>query len=169
MKSLIISIACAIAFEGGSTRIAECDQRSSVAPPEDDDHDCGWRRKSVELEEKLEALMGQFEALKRQVLGKKSEKMPPMDREVRKKRPADPAETQAERRKNAELRATRVQTEDVPYKVPEAERVCPHCARRDLKPVGEGKESSIWDYVPGYFRRYRHPRERWPGHAGSTS
>lgn len=127
--------------------------------PEDDDHDCGWRRKSMELEEKLEAVIGQLEALKRQMLGKKSEKMPPMDREVRKKRPADPEATQSQRRKNAELRASRVQTKDVAHKVPDAEKVCPHCARHDLKPVGDGKESSVWDYVPGYFRRHRHVRE----------
>jgi transposase len=130
-----------------------------MALPDDAEHDCGWRRKAVELEAKLEDVIGQLEAIKRQVLGKKSDKMPPMNREVRKKRPADPAEAQAERRKNAELRAARVETKDVPHKAPEAERSCPHCARRDLRPVGEGKESFVWDYVPGYFRRYRHVRE----------
>ena len=66
--------------------------------------------------------------------GPKSEKLPPMDREVRKQRPADPAATQAARRKNAELRATRVVSEDVPHKVPHAERTCPKCS----SPVGEG-------------------------------
>lgn len=129
-----------------------------VIPP-DDDHDCGWKRIALELEAKVQDLAGQFEALKRQLLGKKSEKMPPMDREVRKKRPADPEETQAKRRRNAELRATKVTTTDVEHKVPDAERVCPHCSRRDLKPVGDSKESFSWDYVPGYFRRNRHLRE----------
>ena len=39
-----------------------------------------------------------------------------------------------------------------------------------LKPVGGGKESLVWDYVPGYFRRYRHVRETLsPARAGSTS
>ena len=44
--------------------------------------------------------------------------MPPMDREVGKKRQPDPAVTQERRRKNAELRATRAVTNDVQHAVP---------------------------------------------------
>jgi hypothetical protein len=85
----------------------------SIETPPPDDHECGWKLRAVglelrasELETKLEAVMGEMDALKRQIFGKKSEKMPPMDREVRKQRPADPEATQARRRKNAELRAS---------------------------------------------------------------
>jgi transposase len=113
----------------------------------------------VGLEAKLEVLVGEIDALKRQVFGKKSEKMPPMDREVRKQRPVDPAAVLDRRRKNAELRAAAVKTEDVTHKVPEAERRCPKCGKTDLGPVGKGKESIEWNYVPGYFRRCRHVRE----------
>lgn len=131
---------------------------------------CGWQAWALELEAKLAALqgemeakltvlMGEMEALKRQVFGKKSEKMPPMAREVRKQRPVDPAAVQERRRKNAELRASRVATEDVQHRVPEAERRCPKCGKTELKAVGQGKESIEWDYVPGYFRRRRHVRE----------
>jgi hypothetical protein len=74
-------------------------------------------------------VVGQLEALNRQVFGKKSEKMPPMDREVRKKRPPDPAVTQERRRKNAELRATRVVTNDVQHAVPADQRRCPYCGK----------------------------------------
>ena len=45
---------------------------------------CGWQAWAAGLEAKLEVLVGEIDALKRQVFGKKSEKMPPMDREVRK-------------------------------------------------------------------------------------
>ena len=65
--------------------------------PGPEDHDCGWKQRALELEDKLSAVVGQLEALNRQVFGKKSEKMPPMDREVRKKRPPDPAVTQERR------------------------------------------------------------------------
>ncbi len=104
-------------------------------------------------------LVGEIDALKRQVFGKKSEKMPPMDREVRKQRPVDQAVVLERRRKNAELRASAVQTEDVTHRVPEAKRRCPKCGKTDLKPVGKGKESTEWNYVPGYFRRCHHVRE----------
>src|SRR5450759_812165 len=85
--------------------------------------------------------------------------MPPMDREVRKQRPTDPEATQARRRKNAELRASRVETEDVHHKVPETDLQCPACGGAELKQVGAWKESYEWDYIPGRFRRRRHVRE----------
>jgi len=131
---------------------------STVTPPPDD-HECGWKKIALELTEKVADLDARLVAIQRQVFGKKSEKMPPMDREIRKQRPADPEATQARRRKNAELRASRVETEDVHHQVPEAERCCPKCERTDLKKVGGGKESFAWDYIPGYFRRRRHLRE----------
>jgi len=64
-----------------------------------------------------------------------------------------------ERTLNPELRATRVETETVEHKVPEADRSCPKCKGTQLRPVGAGKESIVVDYAPGYFRRRRHIRE----------
>jgi len=132
-----------------------------VVPPPDD-HDCGWKGWATDLAQRLAETEAKLAAIERRVLGPKSEKLPkvpPMDREVAKKRPPDPAATQAKRRKNAELRATRVVTEDVSYKVPESDRTCPRCASTDFHAVGPGKESFTTDYVPGYFRRRRHVRE----------
>ncbi len=116
-----------------------------------DDHDCGWKSLASELQEKLASIEAKMAAMERRVLGPKSEKMPPMDREVRKRRPVDPASTRATRRKNAELRATRVVSEEVVHKVPDAERKCPKCASTKLRAVGAGKGSDVLDYVPGYF------------------
>jgi transposase len=136
-----------------------------MGPPADD-HDCGWKTRATDLEAKLEETSAKLEevaakmaAMERRILGPKSEKLPAIDREVRKQRPVDPAATQATRRKNAELRATRVVSEDVPHKVPAAERTCPKCDGTDLRPVGDGKMSTVLDYVPGYFRRRQHIRE----------
>jgi len=130
-----------------------------MAPPPDDDHECGWKVFAKDLVEKMAELEAKMAAMERRVLGPKSEKLPPMDREVRKQRPADPAATQEKRRKNAELRATRVETETVEHKVPDADRTCPKCSGTKLRAVGAGKESIVVDYVPGYFRRRRHVRE----------
>lgn len=138
--------------------------------PLPDDHECGWKGRANELEQRLAETEAKMAALERRLLGPKSEKLPkvpPMDREVAKKRPPDPAATQAKRRKNAELRATRVVTEDVPHKVPDSDRTCPKCASTDLHPVGAGKESFTLDYVPGYFRRHRHVRETLACSCGS--
>jgi transposase len=136
-----------------------------MGPPADD-HDCGWKTRATDLEAKLQETSSKLEevaakmaAMERRILGPKSEKLPAIDREVRKQRPVDPAATQATRRKNAELRATRVVSEDVRHKVPPAERTCPKCDGTDLRPVGDGKVSTVLDYVPGYFRRRQHIRE----------
>src|SRR5256886_5166844 len=140
-----------------------------MGPPPDDDHTCGWKTRATDLEAKLEETAAKLEevaakmaAMERRILGPKSEKLPPMDREVRKQRPADPAATQAARRKNAELRATRVVSEDVPHKVPHAERTCPKCSSPDLRPVGAGKVSVVLHYVPAYFRRRQHILDTLP-------
>jgi len=133
-----------------------------MAPPPPDDHDCGWKSFAVELQEKLAEMEAKMAAMERRLLGPKSEKLrkvQPVEREVAKQRPADPATTQAKRRKNAELRAARVVTEDAKYKVPEAECRCPKCGSTKLRPLGEGKTTFTLDYVPGYFRRKRHIRE----------
>jgi transposase len=131
-----------------------------------DDHECGWKVWATDLEAKLEAssakldeMAAKMAAMERRILGPKSEKLPPIQKEVRKERPADPAAARATRRKNAELRATRVVTENVAHKVPPADRSCPKCDGTDLRPVGEGKTSTVLDYVPGYFRRRQHIRE----------
>jgi hypothetical protein len=37
--------------------------------PGPDNHDCGWKQRALELEEKLAIVVGQLEALNRQVFG----------------------------------------------------------------------------------------------------
>ncbi len=135
-------------------------------PPPSEDHDCGWKARAIGLEDdlaKMQDKIASFEekmaAMERRFLGKKSEKIVPVAADVRKVRPKDPAETQATRRANAELRATKVETEDKHHPVPAASRKCPKCCSTKLSPLGEGKISYVLDYVPGYFRRTRHIRE----------
>jgi len=129
-----------------------------MAPP--DDHDCAWKEHAVELKKELDEVrqaqrqqQEQLEALKRQLFGKKSEKMPPMDREVRRGKKADPQQRQQTRKANADLRAKKIETEMVDVPVAGPARKCPKCDRTDLKPLGDGKPSSVIEYVPGFFRR----------------
>jgi transposase len=123
-----------------------------LAPPDDNDHDCGWRGYALHLKTDLEQVKAELEGLKRRVYGRKSEKMPPMGREVRRGRKGDRSESLRKRRENA-LAKEKLVGEQVAVPVPEPERSCPQCQRRDLRPVGAGKTSTVYDYVPGYFRR----------------
>jgi transposase len=124
-----------------------------LAPPRDlDDHQCGWRTYAAELRGDLETVKTELAALKRHLYGRKSERMPPMEREVRRGQKADPAETRRKRKETA-LAKEKLVEESVPHPVPEEQRSCPSCQQKDLRPVGDGKTTTIYDYVPGYFRR----------------
>lgn len=136
-----------------------------MVPP--GDHDCPWKEQSETLQQKLDAVLEtqrrqqeELEALKKRMFGKKSEKMPPMDREVRRGTPADPEQRQRTRRANAELRAKKVETEVVDVPVPAVDRHCPKCDSTEFKALGDGKPSSITEYVPGYFRKRIYRREK---------
>lgn len=122
------------------------------------DHDCPWKERTERLESQVSELTAQLDALQRKVFGKSSEKMPPMDREVRRGRKSDPGARQATRRANAELRAKTLETETTPVTVRDDQRRCPLCDDPDPARLPE-KTSSVIEYVPGYFRRRIYHRE----------
>src|ERR1700750_1975854 len=89
------------------------------------DHFCPWRdaaeRLSARLDEvqqKLRDVEAKLEALHRRLFGKKSEKVPPVERELRKERPVDRA---AVTRARADKAASKKQlvTEVVEHRVPD--------------------------------------------------
>jgi transposase len=101
----------------------------------------------------------QLDALKKQLFGKVSEKMPPMEREVRRGEAPDPEKSQLKRRANAALRAAKIKTEVVDVKVPGADRHCPQCGGEDFASLGGGKPSTVTEYIQGYFRKRIFRRE----------
>ena len=131
-----------------------------MVPPGDDEHDCGWKSYAEQLQSQLskvlevqQAQQAELDTLKRQLLGKKSEKMPPMDREVRRGKEPDLEAALRTRRANAELRAKKLETQTIELPVPQRDRCCPKCGGEDFSPIGDGKPSSITEYIPGYFRK----------------
>lgn len=131
-----------------------------MAPPADDDHDCGWKAYAKaqqtqiqELTEKLAAVTAKVDELSKRRKGHQSERRP------RPKMPppvppkSDPAEAAAKRRAAAELRNTSVQTEIIPVPVGPESCTCPTCGNdKSMRNVGFGKPSTVYEYVPGYFR-----------------
>jgi len=131
-------------------------------PPPDDlpDCGCGWRAHALAIRADLEHVKGELDALKRRVFGKRSEKMPSIERQLRNERPVDRAAAKRARAENA-ARKKLLATEIVNHAVPADQRTCPACGpgAAPLSPVGTGKESIEYVYIPGHFRRRIHRRE----------
>ena len=129
-----------------------------MAPPPDD-HDCGWKKHAEGLSAKLDAVLTELQALKRQVHGKKSErrkpsKMPPAVTETKTR------EQTAKTRADAQAqRLASMETEITPVPVPPPQCKCPKCGSTDLKVVGEGKRSVVIEHVAAHFRRRIYQRE----------
>ena len=139
-----------------------------LVPPPDNEHDCGWKAyseaqaakldeqnaKLVELTEKLAAVTSKLDDLAKQRKGHQSERRrrPKMPPPVASK--SDPAETEAKRRAAAELRNTKLETEIIAVPVPPEASSCPTCGNGNkIRNVGFGKPSTVYEYIPGYFRR----------------
>lgn len=129
-----------------------------MAPPDDDDHDCGWKAYAKAQDKKLADVMAKLEELERRVHKsekRKRSKLPP---------PTPPSkavatETMAKRAAANELRDAQLETELTAIPVPPSARSCPVCASDDLRSVGTGKLSTIIEYVRPHFRRRIFQRE----------
>jgi transposase len=138
---------------------------------EPNDHQCAWREEAValrgevaELKQQLSAVVGQMQALERRMLGPKSEKMPPPVEELRRQESEDDAEARRlaaleRRRERAALRES-LRQETITHHVTDEQAQCPKCGGVANRPLGSGKETFLYEYVPGYFVRQRHVQEK---------
>jgi transposase len=122
-----------------------------VVPPVD--HDCSLRDIVVAMSNKIAKLEHELAQIKKAHIGPKSErsKMPPS-------KPVTAEERLAKRRAQA---ADRAQTETVrtEHKVPDEERTCPSCGNDKLKPIGDGRKTTVYEFVPARFVRHEHVQE----------
>src|SRR5690349_20072187 len=107
------------------------------------------------MSNELAKLRHEIAQLKKAQFGRKSErtKMPPVPA-----KPVPPEKRLAKRRANA---ADRAQTESVrvEHKVPPEQRTCPSCGNEKLKPIGDGRTTSVYEFVPARFVRHDHVQE----------
>ena len=112
--------------------------------------------------EVMTAMKAELDVLKRTVYGRKSEKMPPIAKELRrvgKVKKRDPDQAAACRKKNKEKRKE-LETVEVLHSVDREGPCCPTCGkgRNEFRDLGEGRRSVIFEYVPSTFRREEHVR-----------
>ena len=110
----------------------------------------------VELANRVAKLERENAQLKKAHVGPKSErsKMPRVDDGKK----STPEERLAKRRAHAEERA-QIQSAKTEHKVPNAQRVCPSCGNDKLKPLGKGKSTVGWEFIPATFIRHEHVQE----------
>jgi transposase len=70
-----------------------------------------------------------------------------------------PGADELRKRKERAVAKTQMATETIESSVPPEQRKCPRCGREDLSPVGDGKPSTVYEYIPGHFRRQIYRRE----------
>ena len=149
-------------------------------------HECRWRSAAEKLTRELEAERAarqaaeaklatattQIAEYEKRLFGRTTERVVPVDRELRdadkpsgRDRAGDTgsepdADPRARRRKKShpEHDAPGVRHEVREWPVSDRVRKCPHCGQM-AQPIGTGKFTTEWDYVPGYFVRRRHIQE----------
>jgi transposase len=133
--------------------------------------ECEWRKEALalrvlvrELEEKLAALERIVEGLQRRLFCPKTEKMPSTGKEIRsRKPPSEDAEERRlaglQRRRDRAAMRRKMQEQTIRHPVSEEQKRCPSCGGLADRPVGEGKKTVQYEYVPGYFVRQSHVQE----------
>lgn len=120
------------------------------------DHECSLQGFVSQLADRLAKLEHENAQLKKALFGKKSErgKLP----RVKVAAPATPEQKTATRRARAEAK-TQTPTLQIPHKVPDALRRCTACGNVNLRPMGPGKSTFVWEFVPAKFVRHEHVQE----------
>ena len=126
-----------------------------VMPPVD--HECSLMGFVTELADRLAKLEHETAQLKKTIFGKRSERSGKLPR-LKTGQPATPEQKNATRRARADAKAE-TPTLRVEHKVPEPLRRCTACGREDLVPMGTGKSTFVWEFVPAKFVRHEHVQE----------
>jgi transposase len=130
-----------------------------LVPPDDDAHDCGWKAYAKAQDAKLAELSAQIAELQRRAYGKKSERRKPSKLPPPLPAKSTAAEATKKRADAHALREAKVETEIVPLPVPRDQCTCPECGNTELRRVGDGKPSTVYEYVQPHFRKRIYRRE----------
>ena len=127
------------------------------------DHFCPWREEAEELKERLTSLEAKMATLERHVFGRRTEKLTSVDAELRGDGEATKAARDEAAKKKRQERAARKSEEaparEIRHAIPAEERYCPACGSGDLKPLGQGRTSVVYEHLPARFERQVHVQE----------
>jgi transposase len=126
-----------------------------MAPIPPVDHDCVLKDIVIDQANRITKLEHQLALLLKAHVGPKTEraKIPKKPRTK-----PTPDETAAKRKSNAAQKAA-LATTTTTLTVPPPQRSCPHCGNDNLKPVGKGTTTTVWEFVPATFIRHDYVQE----------
>lgn len=107
----------------------------------------------------------EIKQLKQMLFGKKSEKIVPVDHQIKKRRKKDESKAAQDREKARQKRKKRAATkkklpqEEKEHKVPEDACKCPFCGGDKYSFLG-WEESVEYEFVPAHFKKIVHRREK---------
>jgi transposase len=122
-----------------------------------------------ELRQRTADLEAQLRALLRQVHGPKSERQrtESPERERRRRQSEEERRAEAERRrKENEEKRKELPAREILHEVPPEERHCPKCGGTDFAPLGPGRETEIFEWIPGRLERQVHIQQTLACHCG---
>jgi transposase len=157
------------------------------------EHRCEWRDKAEKLEAevaKLEAEVVQLEtqvaqmgkqlervgqleqtvaSLQRHIFGKSSEKMPSIASELQKSGAitADPEGT-LQRRREAAQKKRALPSREIHHRVREDQKTCPKCGGGEFTPLGDGRVTEVYEWIPARLERQLHIQEKLRCRCGET-
>jgi len=127
------------------------------------DHFCPWREEAEELRERLTALEAKTATLERHVFGKRSERLPTVRQLLRDEQAGEDTEERRQqaldKRREREARRAEAPTRQIHHAVPELQRQCPACGSDELKPLGQGRTTMVYEYIPARFEKQVHVQE----------
>jgi transposase len=106
-------------------------------------------------QEELSLAKHELSTLKRQVMGTKSEKLPSVKEQLRKERKTVPAQ----RRHGDADPKSKLEPERTQHTVSQDKRTCPKCGDTELRSIGTGKETEVFEYIPARMVRQVHVQE----------
>nr|WP_216619775.1 IS66 family transposase [Myxococcus xanthus] len=101
-------------------------------------------------------------ALQRHVFGRRAEKLPTVDAELRWTMDSTAARADAAKKKRQERAARKAEeapAREIRHAVPAEERHCPACGGEDLRPLGKGRTSVVYEHLPARFEKQVHVQE----------
>jgi len=117
--------------------------------------------KVAALESRVTELTALVAGLQRQLFGRKTEKMPSVEKELldRGEVRTDPGVSAKKRKKNAAARKE-LPSQEIRHAVPDDQKVCPKCGGSDFRPMGKGKKTVVYEYIPASVERHVHIQEK---------